>query len=506
MTDRGARRLCVGLALATVILQSATSRGYGHFRDELYYLACAQHPAFGYVDHPPLIALVAGATRTILGASPPALRFPAALAAGGTVFLTGLIALELGGGALAVTTASVAVMLGPIYVGLFSLLTMNSFEVLFWTLASFLLVRILRTGDERLWLPFGAVVGIGLENKHSVAFFLVATMVGLAVTPARVHLASRGFRRGLVVAALLFLPNVVWEVVHGVPTLEFLQNAQAYKNLARPPLAFLAEQVLVLSPLALPVWLAGLAFYLGGRDGRPYRALGWAYLAVLAMVMAQHGKSYYLAPAYPVLFAAGGLVVERRTRGRAIGWVVPCMVAASGLVLAPLAKAVLSEETFVRYQHALGQDPRAGVDERQALGALPQLFADQHGWPEMVATIARVYDALPAEDRAHACIFVQNYGEAGAVDFFGPALGLPAALSGHNSYWLWGPGRCDGTVMIVLGGSAAGISEYFADVVQAGVVSGNAYCMPFERDLPVFVARHPRGDLNTMWNELKRFI
>ena len=506
MTKRGARRLGGGLALATVGLHVATSRGYGYFRDELYYLACAQHPAFGYVDHPPLIALIAGTTRAVLGTSTPALRFPTALAAGGTVFVTALIALELGGGALAVATACVAVMFGPIYVGIFSILSMNAFDVFFWALASWLLVRILRTGNERLWPVFGAIAGVALENKHSVAFFLVATVVGLAVTPARRHLVSRWFWLGMLIAAVLILPNVLWELAYGVPTLEFLQNAQAYKNLAQPPLAFLAEQILVLSPLAFPIWLAGLAFYLALRDGRPYRALGWAYLVLLVLMIAQHGKSYYLAPAYPLLFAAGGLVVQRWTRGRVLGWAVPCVIAASGLILAPLAKAVFPEETFIRYQHALGQDPRAGVDERHELGALPQMFADEHGWPEMVATVAHVYNALPPEDRAHACIFAQNYGEAGAVDFFGPALGLPPALSGHNSYWLWGPGRCDGTVMIVVGGTAAGLSEYYTDVVQADTIAGNSYCMPSESNLAVFVARRPRADLKAIWDDLKIFI
>ncbi len=506
MPDRSARRLCVGLALLTVGLHVATSRGYGHFRDELYYLACAQHPAFGYVDHPPFIALVAGLTRAVLGTSTPALRFPAALAGGGTVLFTGLIAVELGGGALSVATAGVAVMLGPIYVGLFSLLSMNAFEVFFWTWASFLLVRVLRTGNERLWLAFGAVVGVALENKHSAALFLVATVVGLALTSARAHLASREFRRGMIIAAVLFLPNVLWELRHGIPTLEFLRNAQAYKNLGRPPLAFLAEQVLVLSPIALPVWLGGLVFLLGARGAQRYRALGLAYLAVLTAMIVQQGKSYYLAPAYPPLFAAGGFVVERLTRHRAAGWLVPCALAAGGLTLAPLAKPLLSEETFIRYQRALGQDPKAGVDERHALGALPQLFADQHGWPEMVATIAQVYHALPPHDRDRACILVQNYGEAGAVDFFGSALGLPPALSGHNSYWMWGQGACDGSVMIIVGGSVAQISEYYAEVVQAGTIAGSAYTMPSETALPVFVARQPRHDLRTLWDALKIFI
>jgi len=195
MTKRGARRLGGGLALATVGLHVATSRGYGYFRDELYYLACAQHPAFGYVDHPPLIALIAGATRAVLGTSTPALRFPAALAAGGTVFVTALIALELGGGALAVATACVAVMFGPIYVGIFGILSMNAFDVFFWALASWLLVRILRTGNERLWPVFGAIAGVALENKHSVAFFLIATVVGFAVTPARREPSSEHRRR-----------------------------------------------------------------------------------------------------------------------------------------------------------------------------------------------------------------------------------------------------------------------------------------------------------------------
>src|SRR5262245_9789077 len=320
MARVSARLLGGVLAALTLVGHVATSRGYGYFRDEFYYLACAARPALGYVDHPPLTPLVTRGIRALLGDSLPALRLLPALAAAAVVYLAGWMARVFGGGRLAVATASVPVMLAPIFLGVFSVLTTNALEVLFWTLATAILVRLLERDDPRLWLPLGVVLGLGLENKHSVVFLAAGVFAGVLVTPARRHLATPWPWLGAAVAAVLFLPHLVWQAAHGWPTLEFLANARRLKNLAQPPLAFVAEQVLVLNPLAAPVWIAGLGFLLFARAAARWRALGWAYLVVLVLIVAGGGKAYYLAPIYPLLFAAGGVACERGL-GRA-GWVL----------------------------------------------------------------------------------------------------------------------------------------------------------------------------------------
>jgi len=482
----------------------ATAHGYGIFRDELYYLACSEHVGLGYVDQPPLIAWITWIVRHTLGTSLLALRAVPAAALGATILAAAWTARELGGGRFAQGLTAVCVAVAPIYLALFTILSMNAFDVLLWTLALAILVRTLGSDRPRLWLAFGAVVGIGLENKLSVLFLGFGVVVGLLLTPARRHLRTPWPWLGGLLATLLFAPHVGWQVTHGWPTLEFIRNATAHKNLPLSPLEFLGAQLLGLNPAAAPLWIAGLAALLLAAWARPWRALGWAYLAVLAVMLLQHAKPYYLSPVYPVLLAAGAVTVERASLARR-RWLRPAAVTVVilvGAVVAPLAKPLLPEDTLVAYAHALGRAPSS--DERQRLGRLDQFFADMHGWPELARSVARVVDALPPADRARVCIYAQNYGEAGAIDLFGPALGLPKAISGHNSYWLWGPRGCDGSVVVVIGGGRDGLDRVFASVEPAGVHHAKDV-MPYENDLTIWVCREPKVPIEQLWPEVRHY-
>jgi len=493
------------LPALTLALQLATYAGYGYFRDELYYLANGEHLGLGYVEHPPLIGVIAALVRATLGDSLFAIRLLPACAAAATVFLAGAIARELGGGRFAQVLAGLCAMLAPAMLGVFGVFTMNAFDILAWAALWWLVTRYLRTGQDRLWLTFGIVAGIGLENKISVLFLGFGIVVGLLVCRRWRAFRNRWLWIGGGCAGLLFLPHVLWQVAYGWPTLEFMRNAIAEKNVAFSPMGYVSAQALNTFP-ALPVWLAGLVLLLLSRSARRFRPLGWGYLAMLGVMLTTNAKPDYLLPAYTVLFAAGGVALERWRPGVAgaiARGVVVVFLIGSGVALAPFAKAILSEDAFVRYAHAIGIEPPQG--ERQALGRLPQHFADMHGWPELAEAVDRVYRALPPADQARACIFARNYGQAGAIDLFGRRLGLPKAIAGHNSYFLWGPRGCTGEVMIVIGGSRDDLLSDFASV-DLGAPFTCTDCMPYENNKPIWIARGLKEPMSALWPRVKLFI
>lgn len=497
-----------GIALLGLLIHLAVINSYGWFRDEFYYVACGEHLAWGYVDHPPLAPWLARLSRELFGESLAALRWMPILVGSLVVFLAGRLARELGGGRTAQAVASLCALIAPVYLFLFHFFSMNAFEVLFWLLGALVVVRVVGTGESRLWLLFGLVAGLGLLNKHSMLLFGFGVFAGVLLTPERRHFARPWIWLGGLTAALLFLPHLLWQAAHGWPILEFMENAQRFKNVELSPLEFLSEQVLLMHPLAVPVGLAGLVWYFASRR---YRLFGWAVLAILAALMTQSSKPYYLSPVYPILFAAGGVAVEAGLRRVSSARLRPVLAGAlllllllGGAAIAPMTLPVLPVETFQRYQARLGIEASSG--ERHEMGALPQHFADMHGWRELVDEVARVYRSLPPEERARAGIFAQNYGEAGAIDVLGRAQGLPRAVSGHNNYFLWGPGSHDGGVLIILGGDEADNRAVCPDLRREGTVRCRGLCMPFEDNLPVYVCRGLTPPLPELWPRLKEYI
>jgi hypothetical protein len=499
----------IGLAAATKLLVHLATTGlfgYGYFVDELYFLACSRHLAWGFVDMPPLFPAIVALQRSALGESLLAVRLLPAVAGAALVVMTGLMARDLGGRRFAQGIAALAVLTAPIWLVMHSIDTMNALEQLSWTGATWIVLRILRDDRPRLWLLFGAVAGLGLLNKHSMAFFGVAVVVGLLATPARAAFRSRWFWLGGAVALTLLLPNLVWMVQHHFPHLEMLANIKRDgRDVQLGPLQFMAQQALMINPVALPLWLGGLVWLLADREGRRWRALGVAWLAVIAEMLVLDGRVYYPAPAYPVLLAAGGVALERwlaaRRRVAALGPAYAVALALSGAALAPLSVPLLPPETLIRYTRAIGLDqPRI---EHHLLGPLPQLMADRFGWREMAQEVARIYHALPPADRARAAIFGQIYGQAGAIDLFGPALGLPPAISAHLSYYLWGPRGYTGEVMIIMDDDRQTLERLFGSVQLAGHV-GHPYSMPYEH-FDVFVCRAPRQSLSALWPRIKKY-
>jgi len=502
------------LAALAVFVHFLFNSKYGYFRDELYYAACGEHLAWGYVDHAPLVALASRISRGLFGDSLFALRLLPALSAAPKVWLAGWMAREVGGARFAQFFAALSVLLAPIYLTFDNFLSMNAFEPVFWMACAAIVLRILRVSgpvlagpgvkngaSPRLWLLFGVVAGIGILNKHSMLFFGSGIAIGLLLTPARKQFARIEIWAALVIALLIFLPNLLWEIRNGYPTIALLHTVIGTKYSTISPLTYVAEQFLLVNPLAAPFWLAGLYFFLFDREGRKYAVLGYAYLVVLLEMILLHGKIYYLAPAYIMLLAGGAVWWERKIFSRAAAWLKPLVLAPivlSGIVAAPLAMPILPVATAVKYCAFFGvQDVKV---ENVPLNSLPQLFGDMFGWQEQVQAIARAVHSMPDDQRARVTLLAYNYGEAGAIDYFGKHFGLPKAISGHNQYGAWGPRGASGGAVVAIGFTKERLDHAFAEVRAFATISPD-YALPEESGLTIYICRQPRKNLSSSWNE-----
>ena len=489
------------LAAAGTLLHFLFNRQYGFFRDELYYAACGEHPAWGYVDHSPLAPLISYVARETLGDSLFALRFFPALASAAKIFLGGWIAREIGGGKFAQGFAAFTVLCAPIYLTFDNFLSMNSFEPVFWMLCAAIVLHILNGGDARFWLLFGVVGGIGVLNKHSMLFFGSGLALGLLLTPARKVFRSPWTWCGAAVVFLIFLPNLLWEMRNHFPTIALLHTVIGTKYSTVSPLEFIAQQTLLTHPLAAPVWLLGLWFFLHDTKGRKYAFLAWAYFVVLAEMILLHGKIYYLAPAYIMLLAGGAVWIEKRAVSRTGFWLKPALIVPlllGAAVAAPLAMPVLSVRQAIRY--SAFWDVKAVHVENVPQGDLPQLFGDMFGWEDQVQAMSRAYASLPEEGRQRAALLAYNYGEAGAIDYFGKRYGLPKAISGHNQYGYWGPRGYTGEIVVAIGFPLERLQRSFDDVRPFETISPT-YAMPEETNLTIFICRKPRQPLSASWTE-----
>jgi Dolichyl-phosphate-mannose-protein mannosyltransferase len=499
--------MLLAVACCKIIIQFAGINHYGFFRDELYYMACGEHLAWGYVDQPPLIAFIAWLARHTFGTSLFATRLFAVLAGAAVVYATGRVAAELGGGLFAQFLAALAILLAPAFLAFDNFLSMNAFEPLFWVLCAWIAIRIVKGASPRLWLLFGAMAGLGLQNKHSMLVFGFALVAGLLLSGQAHLFRSKWIWIGGAVALAIFLPNLIWEARHGWPQIEVVRNAQQFKNEAISPLQFMFEQILFLQPLALPLWLAGLLWYFASREGKRFRFLGWAYLLVLAIFIGLGGKSYYALPVYPILMSAGGVALERFFAAPKRGWLAvafPALLVVVGLITLPFGVPFLPVDTFLRYSSLL---PYANSvkTEHDATTALPQLYTDMFGWENMAGQIARVYHDLPPSEQADCAILAGNYGEAGAIDHYGPSLGLPKAISGHNSYYFWGPRAYTGSCVILFGERADELKDLFGDTQLVATISDPNAAIA-ERNVHVYICRKPTAPLAELWPHFKMII
>jgi Dolichyl-phosphate-mannose-protein mannosyltransferase len=497
-----------GIAAFSFALHMLFNNRYGYFRDEFDYIICGNHPAWGYVDQPPLLPILSRISRAIFGDSLRAIRLLPALSASALILLTGIITRELGGKRFAVALSALAILIAPIYLSGGSLLTSNCcLEVLLWMGCVYFAILATKRNQPRNWLWFGMVAGIGMQEKYSIAVLGFAIVIGLLLTKQRRFLLNKWMWLGGAAAFLIFLPNLLWSIAYHWPFVELMRNIKAAgRDVVLSPWQYFSQQVLLIQPASALIWIAGVIALLAARRFKPYRFLGLAYLVSFAIFVILKGKNYYLAPIYPVYLAAGSIVIDDAIDRIHQAWLKPALAVfllAAGAVFAPLAVPILPIDQFITYMDRLPiKVPRSEHSHMRAV--LPQHYADQFGWNEMVDEVTVAWNQIPFDQRKDCGIFAQDYGQAGAIDFLGPKYGLPPALSGHQSWWLWGPRGYSGNCLIVLDDSRERLETLFEHVDFVGTSPDNPYAL--ERQLSVFICRGARfGSLAQIWPSLKKW-
>ncbi len=497
------------LAFVKLMLHFATNGQYGYHLDELYYMACGDRLDWGYAELPPLVAVVAHFSRSLMGDSLFSIRFFPAIAGALLVVLTGLIARELGGGRFGQYLAALLVVVSPYFLAMNTILTMNAFEPLIWTLCSYLILLSIKYRNPKLWLLIGLVLGIGLLNKFSVVFFAFSMVMGLWMTQHQVF-SKKWIWLGGVIAIVLFMPTVIWQIQHGLPFLEQQEAANLYSKKPFPEsiIDLFVQPILMMHPLALPIWLAGLYFYLGSKDGRPYRLFCWIFVITYGVFLLMQGKSYYLTPLYPMLFAGGAIMVEQWVRGQQhLKAIISGALLVGTMVLLPLTIPVLPMEAMLQissYYSAIYSLPdrnSAALNTQQA----PSHFRSMLGWEDSVAQVSKVYHQLPSSEQAQTAILSWEYHDASAIDFYGPRYDLPKGISGAHTFYFWGYQNYSGEQVISLGGDLSYLQQLFNQVDQVDTVT-HAHVIGIKSNIPIYLCRGLKVPFSQSWPRFKAYF
>ncbi len=475
------------VAGAFVAVELAFSPRYGFHRDELYFIVAGRHPAFGYVDQPPIAPMLTRLATGLLGTGPVAVRVLPALAGGAVVVGTGLTARELGGGRFAQVLAAIAMACAPILLGSAHLAGTTVFDLVAWTFTILFVLRAVVHERPRCWLAAGAVAGFGLENKDLILLLGVALFVGIVTTSTRGVLTTGWPWLGGLVAAVLWLPNLVWQVVNDAPGLAMARSLRVEHSGSGDYVGFVPAQLILVGILAFPIVVLGVRHLLVHRD--LHVVLVVVVVVVVYVFLVIPGRAYYTAGVLPALFAAGACRIEGhgdvRTRSR---WWLAAPVVGAALSLA-FVLPVLPLSTFARMPilHTTSYD-----------------LGETVGWPQFTSQVGVVFDALPATQRRQASLFTANYGEAGALTVYGRPYGLPEPLSGHNSYWLWGPGDAPDQVVVAVG-SVGELRSHFADCRFDTSIRSPDDVDNDENGTGIWTCTGPRGSWSSFWGELRHY-
>jgi hypothetical protein len=505
------------IALAKLLFHIYFNNRYGYFRDEFDYMSCGDHLAWGYVDQPPLIPFLIHIGRAILGDSLRSIRFIPALASSLLVIQTAVLAREFGGRRFALLLSAITIVIAPQYLSNGSLLGTNCLEPNLWMGCAYFAILAIKRNDPHYWLWFGIVAGLGMQEKYSIALFGFGIVVGLLLTDQRRVFLNKWIWFGGLAAFLVFLPNLLWNMHYHWPFIELMHNIRAEgRDVILPLPQYFFQQTLLIHPFTAPIWLTGLFALLFSARLKPYRVLGWCYLTCFTVFFVLHGKNYYLAPVYPMLLAAGAVIIESAIEGRKTDapenvaprrtWLKAAIIVALlafGAHLAPVTVPILSPDSFLAYAKHLPMKLPV-MEHDHARAALPQWYADQFGWQEIVAETAVAWNNLPVDDRRDCGIFAQDYGQAGAIDFLGRPYGLPPSLSGHQTWFLWGPRGYSGNCMIVLDDSRERLEQLWDHVEYVGTSADNPYAL--EKQIDVYICRGAKfGTFAQLWPQVKRW-
>jgi 4-amino-4-deoxy-L-arabinose transferase-like glycosyltransferase len=475
------------VAAAAFAVEMAVSARYGYHRDELYFLAAGRHPAFGYVDQPPLTPLAARLEALLFANSLAGLRVLPALGLSALVLLTAGMSRILGAGRAGQVLAAVCVASCAEFLAAMHLMSTTTPDFVAWAVLLYLVLRLLDSGEPRWWLAIGLGTGVAAEAKWTIWVLAAAVLAGFAVTPQRRLLRSRYLLLGVLIAVALAAPDLIWQAAHGWPNLQVFRQLQTAAGHNRA--VYWPAQLLYTGFALTPVWVAGLIWCLRNESARPFRPAAIAAMLTIAAQFILGGKPYYSGGAYTFLLAAGSVPAGRwlfpgpGTAGRS--WRRGPLIAgaAATLVAVPIAIPVL---------------PAASL-RAVPLQAINYDLAETIAWPREVALIAREYDTLPAAQRARTALLASNYGEAGAIDRYGPALGLPQAYSGHNNFWLWGPPPAADQSAIVIGLNPSFLRREFRHVRQVATFYNGLGVSDDEQGSPVYLATGLRESWARAW-------
>jgi hypothetical protein len=489
----------VSLAAFFLLMISSTVKSYGFFIDEVYFLSCARRPAFGYIDQPPLSLALLTAVQWLFGDNVYAVRFLPALSMAGTVFLTGLITKRIGGGAFSMLLACIAVMVMPVFLLFGSFYSMNAFEPLIWTAVVYFVVKMVQDNDPRNWLAIGILSGFGLENKHTFVLYGFALIIGLLISGKRRLLFNRWILWGGLAAFLILLPNLIWQFANGFPSLELYSNSFTGKNIEKPPVQIIIEQIVFANPATFPLWISGL-IALAFRRGKDYRLMLYAYLFLMAVMIAgQSSRPDRIASIYTFFMAFGAVTIEQGLKQvwrRRIQVSMMMLMLAGGILLTPVFIPLLPPGQLKAHIAWLGL--KMDIEEGKKGEPIPQWLADRIGWRELAVEVAGVYHALPSAEKQNAVIISANYGHAGALELYGPELGLPAVYSTHNAFHTWGPPSDSVKTYIAVSINIEEVKTMFDSVEVATVV----YCPDCTRpqhETPIYILRGPKFSIEKEW-------
>lgn len=478
------------------ILHLLTAGRYDIFRNELYFIICGRHPAFGYVDQPPLIPLLAALTQAG-GIHVWLLRLPAVIAAIALVPVTVALAQLLGATTRGAWLAAVAAAFAPLVIATSATLNTASFEPLAFTAIAYYVTRAIVKNEPQAFLWAGLIAGLVFETRYGILIWIAALVFGLAIAGPRDVFRSREAWTGAGIAALIALPNVIWQLVHGLPFLELVRNDNA-GNLTGTPAVYTMDQMVAVNILLAPLWISGIVAPFVSKRLAPYQYLAITFVVSFALIFVTHGKSYYAAAFYPSIFALGAAACTRLWRWVVASWAV--LAVANGALALPIVLPVLSPPALKKALVRINPRP---VEVAMIGAPLFEPFSDEFGWQGLAQTVEGVYASLSPSDRARAAIFAENYGEAGAIDFYGK--GLPPTLSGNNQYYLWGPRGYDGSLVIAVNVDPAQWSQLCTSSTIVARFGTSPYSMPYEHDRPIVLCKGMREPLSQVWPQFKNY-
>ena len=496
----------IAIANFLLVYLSSFVKGYGYFIDEFYYIACATRPAFGYVDHPPLAPLILTVFQFIFGNSIPALRLLPALAESSSVFLTGILVKEIGGGKFAQSLAACSIAASAMIVTFGGFYSMNAYEPLLAIIMMIITIKMIKENDPKRWIQLGIVIGLGLMNKHTFVVFIVIVILSLLITGKWRLITNKWFATGAVIAFLIFLPNIIWQIQNNFPSLEFYRNISTRKNIYTPPLDFFLTQVMDMSPFTFPFWFAGAVYLLFSKRVKEFRFLGILFLGLfLVMMFSGSSRPDRLAFAYPAAFAGGAIFFDNYIIKHNLKWLKIALIVFlyTGLAVGlPMILPYFNYEQVEAYTKFIGVNTELETGNKPPL---PQLLADRIGWEEKFNLVLNAYNSLSDKDKKETMIAAGNYGQAGALELFGKKYNFPVVVSGHNNYYLWSKDKLHGNILLQLGyeRDINGLKERFNDVTRFPGEFANPYVTSHEDHLVVFICHGPKIPYSEMLEKSK---